>query len=214
MVSITLLKPFLADYMFRQDQENKLWKPVLTQVTGTVEITVVEGFYKDPAVTPPKNEDEGMMAVLDLQSQLLNGAGNQWHVTGATVAHELYHRREFIDAAEYFWKHDKMKERIENLSVSSETYPTWQEAAVALRPLVAEELSKFHKKIDNYTKELGDNFGDRPYRVAQKVINPVIQQIQAMGKANNWYGIPEGITPVGETEPPCYKPPVNEMYNQ
>ena len=187
------------------------WRLRVQQVSGGSTILLRTGGYRDALKNPPVTEDEAVEAVTAMNRYQSHKRG-AWHTQEASLAHEEHHRRQCNDALQFYWDNLRIQDTLEMKHESCEKVPEMEEFLKNMKPFVTELSNTYFGAVYNYVRALPDDVNDRPYCAGQKVLNEATRKIIAQAKANGWSRVPDEVTEPGTIEPPCFLPPVNEMY--
>lgn len=187
------------------------WRLRVQQVSAGSRILLRTGGYRDALKNPPVTEDEAVEAVTAMNRYQSHKRG-AWHTQEASLAHEEHHRRQCNDALQFYWDNLRIQDTLEMKHESCEKVPEMEEFLKNMKPFVTELSNTYFGAVYNYVRALPDDVNDRPYCAGQKVLNEATRKIIAQAKANGWSRVPDEVTEPGTIEPPCFLPPVNEMY--
>ena len=187
------------------------WRLRVQQVSAGSTILLRTGGYRDALKNPPVTEEEAVEAVTAMNRYQSHRLG-AWHTQEASLAHEEHHRRQCNDALQFYWDNLRIQDTLEMKHESCEKVPEMEEFLKNMKPFVTELSNTYFGAVYNYVRALPDDVNDRPYCAGQKVLNEATRKIIAQAKANGWSRVPDEVTEPGTIEPPCFLPPVNEMY--
>lgn len=193
-----------------RDAASKRWICRLSAAVGKTPIEIYTQGFRHADTDPPTNEYESISAVDTLNRYLGEGKGG-WHTVGASESHERFHRTQMIDAANYYWKKNRIQAQINAVSFPLDD----NQASSKIDKAVDDIMKSFNDIVWAYFVSLPDKPGvadNYAYRAGQAALNNTTMTIQSKAYANSWYGVSSYITDPGNYSPPCFRPPVNEMY--
>ena len=202
--------PRICVTVCRDDTED-VWRCRVVSASAGGKITIYQDYSRDPFLNPPVNEQEAIDAVNEMNAYQDRGKVGAWHTSAASLAHEEHHRRELEDAYKFYWKELDIQGELERNTIPCFGM-SMDNAIHYMEQFAISSARELYDKVVAYILRLPDESNSRPYCAGQEVLNEATAHVIRLADTMGWSNVPRVITKPGTIEPPCFLPPVNEMY--